>query len=184
MGTRERATRLRSRCLVATVLTAGAVCAAAPAPAVAAPVRFDAKVADVDPFGTYYGYRARGTVCKVATVSGAGAQTIYAKTTWEMWAAKGKQVYQLRFRARLIPTTASLNFTRPWSPWASAIIPSVYNGNRYYLSSWVTTPSASAMRAWRVEVRLNWDRANRRDWNRDLKFKLNQGGACAPGNEA
>ena len=151
----------------------------------AAPAGFDARLAGVDPFGTYYNYRARGTTCGVATTSGAGANTIYARTNWEMWAAKGQHVFQMRFRARLVPTTAGLNFTRSWSPWATAIIPARYQGNRYYLRSWVTTPHVSAFSEWKLQVQLKWDRTNDRDWNRKFNnITFNQGGACAPAAEA
>jgi hypothetical protein len=65
------------------------------------------------------------------------------------WATK------MSVKARIVPTTAGVNYSRSWRTWNS---PKLSKNRRYVLTSGLGTDNVSPNLDWRVQVKVTWHR--------------------------
>ncbi len=117
-------------------------------------------------------YIAKGTRC---VASGTEEQPlVQARTKFRMFGDQtGLGFYKFILKARLVPTTAGFNYVRPYK---EASVPAALNGRSSALL-WVTTNAVSGDAAWKLQVRLEWDRPGPVNYVKKLTIRF---GGCSP----
>ena len=119
-----------------------------------------------------FSYIAKGTQC---LARGSDEQPeVAARTTFKMFGDQsGLGFYSYILKARLVPTTAGLNFVRPWR---QTKVNALLNGASTATLS-VTTGWNDGLKAWKLQVRLEWDRPGPKNYVRNLTVRFH---GCTP----
>ena len=99
---------------------------------------------------------------------------IAARVTTRMGirAKKGNAFKRFEFKARLIPTSAGLNFHRSWAKNESA---TVRNPDKaWFYKPQVITPYNSATRDWNLQIKAIWHRSLFRKWTFEKVYGFNE----------
>jgi hypothetical protein len=149
-----RLRRLVPACVVSTAVLAG-VAAAAPAA------------------GDHW-YRSKGSSC----IARAGQSGAWARASVLMHADDfpSTKVQAFKLSARLVPTTAGLDVTRPWKTFTQRL---TLTGTHDLVMT-VYAPVPDTLKDWNLQIRVTWDRMSRLDWHNQLTVK-NFSTATCPG---
>ena len=138
--------------LIAAALCAGGVLVATAAPAIA---------------GNSYTYIHKGTFCIASGTEEQPMVQARVKVFMDGDQSGNLGFSQFLMKARLVPTTAGLNFVRPWSVQAKARANPV---GESWATLWTTTPKVSADANWKVQVKMEWDRPGPKNYTKTLTY--------------
>lgn len=122
-----------------------------------------------------FGHQHVGTHCVVTEAS--WGSVVSARTHWRMWntADADNRLDGYRWQARLIPARPGFNFHRPWEVIEAV---DVDRSGVTDMHAVVSTPTLSSNLDWDLQVKLTWDRDDRRDWNVDEVLEFDES-ACS-----
>jgi hypothetical protein len=124
-----------------------------------------------------YWYIPKGSSCINGTRPVPGA---YAKVSFLMYADAfpSTSVENFVLHARMIPRgqdSALQNWPRKWSTNLSASLIAGSQGHRLLMTTWARVPDTE--KDWDLQVKLQWKRMSRVDWNKTLTIHFNEA-AC------
>ncbi len=124
-----------------------------------------------------YWYIPKGSSCISGTHPVAGQ---YAKVSFLMYADAftSTSVENFILHARMIPhgqDSALQNWPRKWSTNLSASLIAGSQGHRLLMTTWALVPDTE--KDWDLQVKLQWKRMSRVDWNKTLTIRFNEA-AC------
>lgn len=115
----------------------------------------------------HHWYIAKGTRC-IARPTTTG-YLIAARTSFLLGVHPDKKnnMQNIELKARLVPTTAGLNYPRSWGV-DKKYVPLRYEDRAIRSRFQVTTDWVSASYDWDLEVKMKWDRRGKLDWHEHL----------------
>lgn len=110
-------------------------------------------------------YRSKGSSC----IARPGLSGAFARASVLMhsddFASTNVQAFKLS--ARLVPTTAGINISRPWTNYTQKVS---LNG-AHTLQLTVFAPVPDVEKDWSLQIHVTWDRMTRLDWHTSLTVK-------------
>ena len=130
-----------------------------------------------------YWYIPKGSSCINGTHPVPGQ---YAKVSFLMYADAfpSTSVENFILHARMIPhgqDSALQNLPRKWSTNLSASLIAGSQGHRLLMTTWALVPDTE--KDWDLQVKLQWKRMSRVDWNKTLTIRFNEAG-CPQGDSS
>jgi len=127
-----------------------------------------------------YWYIPKGSSCVSGTHPVPGQ---YARVSFLMYADAfpSTSVENFILHARMIPhgqDSALQNWPRTWSTQLSPSLIAGAQGHRLVLTTWARVPDTE--KDWDLQVKLQWKRMSRVDWNKTLTIRFNEA-ACPKG---
>jgi hypothetical protein len=110
-------------------------------------------------------YISKGSSC----VSRPGQAGPFARASVLMYSDDfpSTNVQAFKLSARLIPTTAGLNISRPWTNFSQKL---TLTGAHKLLMT-VYAPIPDLEKGWNLQIHVTWDRMSSRDWHNQLTVK-------------
>jgi hypothetical protein len=102
------------------------------------------------------------TKAQCISVEAGGYDLVYAHVSSSMWVsnhgAGGEWVTNFRLKARLVPTTSGLNWSRSWKTHRFPVHSDLFQDHYYNSPMVVNTDTVDPEADWKVQVKQVWDR--------------------------
>jgi hypothetical protein len=110
-------------------------------------------------------YRSKGSSC----IARPGLSGAFARASVLMhsddFASTNVQAFKIS--ARLVPTTAGINISRPWTNYTQKV--SLTGAHTLLLTVFAPVPDVA--KDWSLQIHVTWDRMTRLDWHTSLTVK-------------